>query len=196
MTSGARTQPSDSPVRLAIRPTWRSGAIRTTFQASPTRSIAEIVNPETSISHQRRPWSALRGKARWLWCHDSPSEGIASHVTLVERSVMSNRRLPKKWQKLPAPGAIAVAAAGRPSARGPDVSLEALPASWRLAAAALDLADGDELVVANEHLGELLLIQAAPVVEQIARTRLAAFAGLTPAVSSSRPHSAKVASRT
>jgi hypothetical protein len=74
---------------------WRSGEIRTTFQASPSRCIAPMMSPETSTSHQRRPWLAERGKAWWLWCHASPSEGSASQATLVEWSSTANRRRPK-----------------------------------------------------------------------------------------------------
>src|SRR5215216_2179211 len=43
-------------------------------------------------------WAAERGKAWWLWCHDSPNEGSASHATFVEWSSVSKRRLPRKWQ--------------------------------------------------------------------------------------------------
>ena len=51
-----------------------------------------------STSHQRRPWVAERGKAWWLWCQDSPSDGIASQNTLVDSSSVAKRRRPKKWQ--------------------------------------------------------------------------------------------------
>ena len=51
-----------------------------------------------SISHQRRPCAAERGKAWWLWCHASPKESSASQKTLVEWSSTSKRRVPKKWQ--------------------------------------------------------------------------------------------------
>ena len=57
-----------------------------------------ISQPDRSISYQRRPWKAERGKAWWLWCQDSPSEGRASQKTLVEWSSVSKRRRPKKWQ--------------------------------------------------------------------------------------------------
>ncbi len=70
---------------------------------------------------------------------------------------------------------------GRTAAIGPDVPLDRLPLSWRLATVALDLAEGKELIVADEHLGELLVRQAAPVVERIAERRLAPFDQLTQA---------------
>jgi PucR C-terminal helix-turn-helix domain len=73
---------------------------------------------------------------------------------------------------------------GRTAAIGPDVALGHLPLSWRLATTALELAGGTELIVADEHLGELLVRQAAPVVERIAERRLAAFDQLTPAARS------------
>jgi hypothetical protein len=70
---------------------------------------------------------------------------------------------------------------GRRAAIGPDVPLGRLPLSWRLATAALDVAEGRELIVADEHLSELLVRQAAPVVERIAERRLAPLDQLTPA---------------
>ena len=51
-----------------------------------------------STSHQRRPCVAERGNAWWLWCHDSPSDGIASQKTFVDSSSVWKRRRPKKWQ--------------------------------------------------------------------------------------------------
>jgi len=47
----------------AILASWRAGLIRTTFQASPRRSIARITRPPMSISRRRRPWKAEVGKA-------------------------------------------------------------------------------------------------------------------------------------
>src|SRR6185312_14444202 len=63
---------ASAPATLAR---WRSGEIRTTFQASPTRSIAPMTSAEMSTSHQRSPCFAERGNAWWLWCQDSPNEG-------------------------------------------------------------------------------------------------------------------------
>ena len=66
--------------------------------SSPTRSIAQMTIGEMSISKRPRPWRAERGKAWWLWCHDSPNVGIASQATFVDLSSTSKRRRPKKWQ--------------------------------------------------------------------------------------------------
>jgi hypothetical protein len=76
---------------------------------------------------------------------------------------------------------IRVAAAGRAAAIGPDVVLAQLPLSWQLAAATLELADGDALAVADEQLATLLTTLAAPVIERIAETRLQPLRALTPA---------------
>jgi hypothetical protein len=76
---------------------------------------------------------------------------------------------------------ISVAAAGRPAALGPDVPLASLHRSWRLATDALELTDGDRFIVADDHLVELLVREAAPVVERIADRRLAPLLHLTPA---------------
>ena len=72
------------PNAVTVFSSWRSGVIRITFQASPTRSSPEISSPDGSISQRLRPWNAERGKAWWLWCQDSPSDSSASHATLVE----------------------------------------------------------------------------------------------------------------
>lgn len=76
---------------------------------------------------------------------------------------------------------IGAVARGRSVAIGPDVPLDRVPLSWRLAAAALELADGKELIVADDRLGEVLVRLAAPVVERIAERRLAPLEELTPA---------------
>ena len=64
--------------RGPARPASRArapGVTFTTSQASPTRSRPRISQPEGSNSYQRRPWKAERGKAWWLWCQASPSDG-------------------------------------------------------------------------------------------------------------------------
>jgi PucR C-terminal helix-turn-helix domain len=76
---------------------------------------------------------------------------------------------------------LRVAAAGRKAAIGPEVELARLPLSWRLATAALELADSTELAVADDHLAALLVKSGASVVERIAARRLTSFADLTPA---------------
>src|SRR6185312_12650266 len=78
----------------------RSGLTRTTFQTIPSFSSAPIARPLGSArrSSGRSPWNADVGKAWWLWCHDSPSDGSASQKTLRDSSSVSKRRRPKKWQ--------------------------------------------------------------------------------------------------
>ena len=77
--------------------------------------------------------------------------------------------------------AVRVAAGDRPSAIGPELPLERLADSWRLAVATLSLqGDAGGLAAADDHLSELLVIEAAPVVERVARRRLGAFDDLTP----------------
>ncbi len=76
---------------------------------------------------------------------------------------------------------IRVAAAGRRAAIGPDLPLAQLLLSWQLATAAFERAEGDSLVVADEHLATLLTNVAAPVVERIVEMRLAPLRALTPA---------------
>ena len=76
---------------------------------------------------------------------------------------------------------VRVAATGRKAALGPELALAQLPVSWRLATAALEMADSTDLIVADEHLGTLLVGSAAAVVDRIAVRRLAALDDLTPA---------------
>jgi len=76
---------------------------------------------------------------------------------------------------------LRVAATRRKVAVGPDVPLPQLPLSWQLATATLELADGDSLVTADEHLAALIINLATPVVKRIAERRLAPLRSLTPA---------------
>lgn len=77
--------------------------------------------------------------------------------------------------------ALRVAAGDRPAAIGPELPLERLADSWRLAVATLSLGeDAGGLVAADDHLSELLVVEAAVVVERIARRRLGSFDDLTP----------------
>jgi hypothetical protein len=77
--------------------------------------------------------------------------------------------------------AIRVASGDRPAAIGPELPLARFEDSWRLAAATLALRDdGDGFVNAEDHLSELLLLEANTVVERIAHRRLGAFDDLTP----------------
>ncbi len=77
--------------------------------------------------------------------------------------------------------------AGRESSAilGPVSAPAELPASWRLARAALGARlggrlAGEGLLKAEDHLDELLLFEADDVVEAIARRRLGSLASLTP----------------
>ncbi len=76
---------------------------------------------------------------------------------------------------------VAVAVGGRTAALGPELALERLGESWRLACRTLEL-DSPEagLRRAEDHLGELLLLEGATVVERIAHRRLAGLEQLTP----------------
>ena len=76
---------------------------------------------------------------------------------------------------------VRVAAAGRKAAVGPDVPLSQLPLSWKLATATFELADGNSMLAADEHLGALIVNLAAPAIERIAELRLAPLRTLTPA---------------
>jgi PucR-like helix-turn-helix protein len=83
---------------------------------------------------------------------------------------------------------------GVTAALGPSVSRSELPGAWSLARAALRAAEAgalsekgeDEphgapgLVVAEDHLGELLLFESSGLVERLAARRLAPFEELTP----------------
>jgi hypothetical protein len=76
--------------------------------------------------------------------------------------------------------AIRVASGDRPAAIGPDLPLERFEDSWRLAAATLALRGADGFVNAEDHLSELVLLEAQTVVERIAHRRLRGFDDLTP----------------
>jgi len=82
------------------------------------------------------------------------------------------------------PGRVArlrAAVGERPAALGPQFPLERLADSWRLAASTLALgAEVPGLVLADDHLSELLLTEGATVVARIALRRLGAFGALTP----------------
>lgn len=77
--------------------------------------------------------------------------------------------------------ALRVAVAQRPAAVGPDLPLERLRDSWRLAADALAARRGAPgLTSADDHLAGVLVHQARVAVARIAERRLAPFAALTP----------------
>jgi hypothetical protein len=77
--------------------------------------------------------------------------------------------------------ALRLAARERVAAVGPDGPLAQLPRSWRLASETLSIADGEALLVADEHLAQLVLHESAPAIERVAERRLRPFEALTPA---------------
>jgi PucR C-terminal helix-turn-helix domain len=77
------------------------------------------------------------------------------------------------------------ASAGLSAALGPPEPMDAAGRSWRLARLALAATEagavpGDGLVVADDHLLELVAIEAPATLERIAARRLAPLAGLSP----------------
>jgi len=78
-------------------------------------------------------------------------------------------------------GALALAVRDAHAAIGPEGEMGQLPRSWRIASGALGAVASGTLVVADDHLAELLLAESAPVVERIAERRLSALEALTPA---------------
>ncbi len=78
-------------------------------------------------------------------------------------------------------GAVALAVRDAHAAIGPEGELAQLPRSWRIASGALGAVASGTLVVADDHLAELLLAESSPVVERIAERRLSALEALTPA---------------
>ena len=54
--------------------------------------------PPRSSSRRRSPWNADVGNAWWLLCQDSPKVESDSQATLLDWSLVTKRRRPKKWQ--------------------------------------------------------------------------------------------------
>jgi hypothetical protein len=79
------------------------------------------------------------------------------------------------------PNAIRLAVRDTLAAIGPAGPVRQLPRSWRIASVALPLGAADGLVLADEHLADLILLESAAVVERIIERRLGAFEQLTPA---------------
>jgi hypothetical protein len=77
------------------------------------------------------------------------------------------------------PNALRLAVRDTLAAIGPAGPIRQLPRSWRIASVALSLA-ADGLVLADEHLADLVLLESAAVVERIIERRLGAFEQLTP----------------
>ena len=117
------------------------------------------------------PTDRLAGLARRLG-----SEVLAAHIDGLGCIIVPDAEGPGRRELL------RVAAAGRRAAIGPEGPLAQLDLSWELAVAALELADGNSLVIADEHLATLLIERAAPVIERITTTRLVPLTDLTPTV--------------
>jgi hypothetical protein len=76
---------------------------------------------------------------------------------------------------------LKVATGERPAAIGPNGPLSRLHESWRLARATLEaLGVASGVVAADDHLGDLLLLDAALVIDRISERRLAGLGNLTP----------------
>jgi hypothetical protein len=74
---------------------------------------------------------------------------------------------------------------GVPAALGPAVPMASLPASWRLASLGVRAIESGAVrpaspLIADEHLLDLLPLEARSVVDRIAARRLAPLSGLTP----------------
>ncbi|MEA2215540.1 MAG: hypothetical protein QOK19_1101 [Solirubrobacteraceae bacterium] len=78
-------------------------------------------------------------------------------------------------------GALRLAVREGPAAVGPAGTIVQLARSWRIASGSLTIGTADPLVVADEHLAELVLMEGAAVVERIIERRLHALEELTPA---------------
>ena len=139
--------------------------------------------PEVDALAEQLRWPVPRAAAA-LAClaHDTP--GIARRLgpEVVAAVVDGTGCLVVPDATGPGRAAAVRAAAGeRAAALGPELALERLPDSWRLATATLALRDdAPGVAAADDHLAELLVREGAVIVERIARRRLAAFDDLTP----------------
>jgi PucR C-terminal helix-turn-helix domain len=75
---------------------------------------------------------------------------------------------------------VEAAADGIRAALGPPGTVAELPRSWRLATATLEVAAGDGLRRADDHLAGALLLAGREAVARMAERRLAPFVALTP----------------
>jgi hypothetical protein len=126
--------------------------------------------PPANLAALACPTGALPGIARRLGPEVLYAEHAGLGCVLVPDAEGPGRR-----------EAIRLAVREPRAAIGPAGGIEDLPRSWLLASGALYLTSLDGLVVADEHLAELVLHQGTLVVERIAEQRLGALAVLTPA---------------
>jgi hypothetical protein len=127
------------------------------------RSAAPLAAPEAEIGRigRRLPADALVGSFDGVGC-----------ALLTEASARGAE--PERAAK----GALA--------ALGPSVERAELPAAWSLASAALRAAEagaieGEGLILADDHLAELILFEGSALAGRLAERRLAPLAELTPA---------------
>jgi PucR C-terminal helix-turn-helix domain len=113
---------------------------------------------------------ALPGVARRLGSEALHAEHVGLGCALLPDADGPGRR-----------DAIRLAARDTRVAIGPAGAIEDLPRSWRLASGALSVSDAQGLVVADDHLAELVLLESQTVVERIGERRLRALRDLTPA---------------
>jgi hypothetical protein len=145
--------------------------------------LGSAAAPEVGALAERLGWVVPRTAAA-LACPAARTAGLARRLgpevlaTVIDGTgcvVVPDAEGPGR------PAAVRAAARDRPAAIGPELPLERLADSWRLASVTLSLhhrANG--LVAAEDHLSELLVLEGGSVVEQIARRRLGAFDDLTP----------------
>jgi hypothetical protein len=138
--------------------------------------------PEVAALADRLRWAVPRTAAA-LACPPERTAGLARRIgpdvmgTVIEGTgcvVVPDAEGPGRTT------AIRAASGDRPAAVGPDLPLERFEDSWRLAAAALGLRGADGFVNAEDHLSQLLVVEARTVVERIAHRRLRGFDDLTP----------------
>jgi hypothetical protein len=139
--------------------------------------------PEIGSLAERLGWAVPRTAAA-LACPAERTAGLARRLgpevlgTVVDGTgcvVVPDAEGPGR------PAAVRAATGDRPAAIGPELPLERLADSWRLASATLSLHDqASGLAAAEDHLSELLVLEGGAVVEQIAHRRLGALDDLTP----------------
>jgi hypothetical protein len=127
-------------------------------------------SPPPSVAALACPIEALPGIARRLGAEVLHAEHGGLGCALVPDAEGPGRR-----------EAIGLAVRATRAAIGPAGGVEELPSSWLLASGALSVSGLDGLLVADEHLAELVLHESVAVVERIAERRLHALAVLTPA---------------
>ena len=98
----ARRRPAPAHARAGARARSRRRSRRARCARRRRMTAAD-----GSSSQARRPCAAERGKAWWLWCQASPSDGSASQKTFVEWSSTAKRRRPGEVaDRVDAPGDV------------------------------------------------------------------------------------------